>query len=111
MKFATILLSLFIAVAFVSSAMAVLPGKTVEYAGGDLGKVVFSGDSHGPKAGLKCAECHPKPFAMKKGDFKMKKEDHGNADYCGKCHDGKEHDGKVIFSQSAEENCGKCHKK
>jgi c(7)-type cytochrome triheme protein len=111
MKFATILLSLIIAVAFVSSAMAVLPGKTVEFAGGELGKVVFSGDSHGPKAGLKCADCHPKPFAMKKGDFKMKKEDHGNTELCGKCHDGKEHNGKVIFSQSDEASCGKCHKK
>ena len=35
--------------------MAVLPGKTVEYAGGEAGKVVFGGDIHGPKAGLKCA--------------------------------------------------------
>ncbi|MBM4146694.1 MAG: hypothetical protein FJ240_10570 [Nitrospira sp.] len=111
MKFATIFLSIFIAVAFMGSAMAVLPGKTVEYEGGDAGKVVFSGDIHGPKAGLKCADCHPKPFGMKKGDFKMTKEEHANADFCGKCHDGKEHNGKAIFSQSAEENCGKCHKK
>jgi c(7)-type cytochrome triheme protein len=111
MKLVTIILSLFIAVAFVSTAMAVLPGKTVEYAGGDTGKVVFNGDTHGPKQGLKCADCHPKPFAMKKGEFKMKKEDHGKPDFCGKCHDGKEHNGKVVFSQSSEADCAKCHKK
>ena len=111
MKLATLFVTLFIAIAFVGSAMAVGPGKTVEYAGGDSGKVVYSGDTHGPAQGLKCADCHPKPFGMKKGSFKMTKEDHGKPDYCGKCHDGKEHNGKVVFSQSAETDCGKCHKK
>ncbi len=102
---------LVVAIAFVGSAMATPPGKTVEYAGGDQGKVIFNGDTHGPKQGLKCNDCHAKPFAMKKGAFKMTKEDHGKPDYCGKCHDGKEHNGKVVFSQSTETECGKCHKK
>jgi c(7)-type cytochrome triheme protein len=60
---------------------------------------------------MKCNDCHPKPFAMKKGTFKMTKEDHGKPDYCGKCHDGKEHNGKVVFSQSTETDCARCHKK
>jgi len=111
MKLATLFVTLFIAIAFVGSAMAVGPGKTVEYAGGDSGKVVYNGDTHGPAQGLKCADCHPKPFGMKKGSFKMTKEDHSKPDYCGKCHDGKEHNGKVVFSQSTEADCGKCHKK
>jgi c(7)-type cytochrome triheme protein len=106
MKLATIILSVFVAVAFVGSAMAVGPGKTVEYAGGEAGKVMFNGDTHGPKQGMKCNDCHPKPFAMKKGAFKMIKDDHGKADFCGKCHDGQK-----AFSQSTEADCGKCHKK
>jgi c(7)-type cytochrome triheme protein len=85
--------------------------QPLEFSGGEEGKVVFSGDVHGPKAGLKCSDCHPKPFAFKKGSFKMSKDDHGKPDYCGKCHDGNEHFNKVVFSQSKEENCGKCHKK
>jgi len=111
MKITTLLLSLFVAFALVGSAMAVGPGKSVEYAGGDVGKVMFNGDTHGMKQGMKCNDCHPKPFAMKKAAFKMTKEDHGKADFCGKCHDGKEHNGKVVFSQSDEKDCGKCHVK
>jgi len=106
MKKMTVLLTLFVALVFVGSAFAVMPGKTVEYAGGDAGKVVFNGDTHGPKQGMKCADCHPKPFGMKKGAFKMTKEDHGKAEYCGKCHDGQK-----AFSQSTEADCGKCHMK
>ena len=52
MKIATLIISLFVALAFVGSAMAVGPGKTIEYAGGDQGKVVFSGDTHGAKQGM-----------------------------------------------------------
>jgi c(7)-type cytochrome triheme protein len=101
-----LLLILVVAVAFVGNAMAVSPGKTVEYAGGEQGKVVFNGDTHGMKQGMKCPDCHPKPFAMKKGSFKMTKEEHGKPDLCGKCHDGTK-----AFSQSDAASCGKCHKK
>ena len=114
MRLIMLVLILVVAVAFVGSAMAVPPGKTVEYPAGDQGKVTFSGDTHAMKQGMKCADCHPKPFAMKKGAFKMTKEDHGKPDFCGKCHDGKEHpegSGKVVFSQSDEKACVKCHKK
>lgn len=106
MRFTILLLTLVVAIAFVGSAMATPPGKTVEYAGGEQGKVVFSGDTHGMKQGMKCPDCHPKPFAMKKGSFKMTKEEHGKPDLCGKCHDGTK-----AFSQSTEADCVKCHKK
>jgi c(7)-type cytochrome triheme protein len=105
-KIAMIVVSILVALAFVGSAMAVPPGKTVEYPDGDQGKVTFSGDTHGVKQGMKCTDCHPKPFGMKKGSFKMTKEDHGKPDFCGKCHDGTK-----AFSQSTEADCGKCHKK
>jgi c(7)-type cytochrome triheme protein len=101
-----LVLILVVAVAFVGSAMAVPPGKTVEYPAGDQGKVIFSGDTHGMKQGMKCADCHPKPFAMKKGAFKMTKEDHAKPDLCGKCHDGTK-----AFSQTVAADCCKCHKK
>jgi c(7)-type cytochrome triheme protein len=110
-RFAILVLSLLVAIAFVDSGIASPPGKTVEYAGGNQGKVIFKGDTHGTKQGMKCNDCHPKPFAMKKGSFKMTKKSHGKPDYCGKCHDGKEHYGKVVFSQSTKADCAKCHKK
>jgi c(7)-type cytochrome triheme protein len=106
MKIATIIISIFVAIAFVGNASAVGPGKTVEYAGGSAGKVIFSGDTHGAKQGMKCNDCHPKPWGMKKGAFKMTKEDHGKTENCGACHDGKK-----AFSQSTEADCGKCHMK
>ncbi len=106
MKIVTIIVSLIVAVAFIGSAMAVPPGKSVEYPGGDQGKVTFSGDTHGMKQGMKCTDCHPNPFAMKKGAFKETKDDHGKDVYCGICHNGKK-----AFSQSDEQNCAKCHKK
>src|SRR4030043_389874 len=106
MRLIMLVLILVVAVAFVGSAMAVPPGKTVEYPAGDQGKITFSGDTHGMKQGMKCADCHPKPFAMKKGAFKMTKEDHAKPDCCRKCHDGTK-----AFSQSTEADCVKCHKK
>ena len=105
MRILTVLLTVAIAVMFIGSAMAVNPGKTVEYAGGAQGKVVFDGKTHADK-GLKCNDCHTKIFQMKKGSFKMTKEDHGTDKGCGACHDGKK-----AFSQKDEADCGKCHKK
>jgi c(7)-type cytochrome triheme protein len=106
-KIATIILSILIVVAFIiGSAMAVPPGKTVEFPDGAMGKVTFSGDTHSMKQGLKCSDCHPKPFAMKKGSFKETKEDHGKDVNCGVCHNATK-----AFSQTDEKNCIKCHKK
>jgi c(7)-type cytochrome triheme protein len=107
MKIAAIILSILIAIVFIiGSAMAVPPGKTAEFPDGAMGKVTFSGDTHSMKQGLKCSDCHPKPFAMKKGEFKETKEDHGKDVYCGICHNGTK-----AFSQTDEKNCSKCHKK
>ena len=111
MKYVLIIVCFTIAVAFIGSALASPPGKTVEFPDGDLGKVIFSGSTHSAEQGLKCSDCHPKLFQMKKGTYKMTKEDHGKDTGCGACHDGKEHFGKIVFSQTDEANCGKCHKK
>lgn len=88
-------------VVFASVALAVGPGKTVEYAGGKEGKVIFDGKSHAD-AKLACKDCHPATFAMKK-TAKITRADHVAGKFCGKCHDGKR-----AFDQK---ECAKCHKK
>lgn len=106
MKVLSTILAILIAVVFVSSAIAVGPGKTVEFAGGGAGKVIFDGKSHADKGG-KCADCHPKLFPMKKspaGTYTMASMDKG--ENCGACHDGKK-----AFATNTPADCGKCHKK
>lgn len=105
MKVLTILLTVAIAVMFIGSAMAVPPGKTIEYEGGQPGKVIFDGKTHADK-GLKCTECHTKIFPMKKGTIKMKMDEINAGKYCGECHNGTK-----SFKASDPANCAKCHKK
>ena len=105
MRISVLILTVIIAVAFVGSAFATPPGKSVEYAGGETGKVVFDGKTHAAK-GLKCNDCHTKLFQMKKGSFKMTKEDHGTDKGCGACYNGTK-----AFGQKDDASCAKCHKK
>ena len=92
------------------SAFAVMTGKTVEYDGKGAGKVVFEGKMHaGKDAGkdtLKCADCHPKLFQMKKGVNVMTKKDMEAGKYCGACHNGVR-----AFGVKDPATCVKCHKK
>ncbi|MEW5745299.1 MAG: c(7)-type cytochrome triheme domain-containing protein [Nitrospirota bacterium] len=106
MRIVAALLTVLVAVVFVGSAMAVAPGKTVEYAGGAMGKVVFDGKVHGAEKGMKCNDCHTKVFPMKKGSFKMTKDDHGKDMACGTCHNGTK-----TFGMTDAASCAKCHKK
>lgn len=85
------------------SAFAVPAGKSVEYAGGGAGKVVFDGKTHADK-GLKCADCHPANFKMKKGEAKLTMADMNAGKNCGACHK----DGGKAFPAK---DCAKCHKK
>ncbi len=104
MKKALILvLALLVAVAFIGTTMAVPPGKTVEFKGGAMGKVVFDGAKH-KKAGNKCSDCHPKVFKMKKGADKITMKDIYAGKYCGTCHNGQK-------AFNAKGNCKKCHQK
>ncbi len=73
---------------------------------GDEGKVTFSHENHTEKKGMKCNECHPKLFKMKKGDDVVTMAAMKEGKFCGACHDGKK-----AFDASAADNCGKCHKK
>jgi c(7)-type cytochrome triheme protein len=91
---------------FFGSAVAVPPGKTVEYAGGPMGKVTFDGKAHAAK-GLKCPDCHTKPatFTMKK-EAKITMADMNAGKNCGTCHNGDKG-----FKSADPANCAKCHKK
>ena len=105
MKYFPALLVVIIAVVFVGNAMAVPPGKTVEFAGGPMGKVVFVGNVHADK-GLKCNDCHTKIFPMKKTEGVFKMADMKEGKYCGACHNGTK-----AFKATDATNCSKCHKK
>jgi len=97
-------LILVIIAVFVGSSFAVSPGKTVEYAGGSAGKVIFDGKIHADKA-LKCTDCHTKIFPMKKGT-KITMAEMNQGKYCGVCHNGQK-----AFKSSDQANCKKCHQK
>lgn len=105
MRTMVLLLTLLITIAFVGSALAVPPGKTVEFAGSKEGKVVFDGKKHADK-GLKCTDCHTKIFQMKKSTAKMTMADINAGKFCGTCHNGEK-----AFKSSDAANCSKCHQK
>jgi c(7)-type cytochrome triheme protein len=89
---------------FAAGAFAVPSGKTVEYAGGSAGKVIFDSKIHAEK-GLKCNDCHTKVYPMKKGPG-LKMADLNAGKGCGACHNGEK-----TFKTSDPANCAKCHKK
>jgi len=105
MKVVQALMVVAAAVAFFGSAVAAPPGKTVEFAGGPMGKVVFDGKTHADK-GAKCNDCHTKIFQMKKGTTKITMAAMNKGETCGVCHDGKK-----AFASSDPKNCKTCHKK
>jgi len=90
----------------IGNAMAVPPGKTVEFAS-TKGKVIFDGKTHAD-SGLKCGDCHTKPklFEMKKGKDKITMAAMNDGKFCGACHDGNK-----AFGVKAAADCVKCHKK
>ena len=100
MKFSGILAVFAALVLSIGNAMAVPPGKTVEFAS-PIGKVTFDGQAHADK-GLKCADCHTKPklFEMKKGGGKVTMAAMNEGKSCGACHDGKK-----AFSVKAAADC------
>jgi c(7)-type cytochrome triheme protein len=102
-------LAIVVVVSFVLavSAFAVPAGKTVEFAGGAAGKVVFDGKAHADK-GAKCADCHQSGlFKMKKGETKATMKDMEAGKACGGCHKA----GGKAFDVKDAAKCGSCHKK
>jgi len=105
MKVTQALLVVVVAVGFIGAVMAAAPGKTVEFAGGPMGKVTFDGKAHADK-GLKCNDCHTKIFQMKKGSAKITMAAMNKGENCGTCHNGTK-----AFKSSDPANCKTCHKK
>ncbi len=67
--------------------------------------MVFDGKTHADK-GLKCADCHPGNFKMKKGDAVLTMKDMEAGKNCGACHNGTK-----AFGVKEATSCAKCHKK
>lgn len=87
-----------------SAAFAIQIGKTVEYKGGNMGKVIFDGTKHND-AGYHCMKCHNDYFIPIKGAAKMTYADHTTRKkYCFGCHDGSR-------AFDVLSNCNICHKK
>ena len=87
------------------TALAVVPEKSVDYDGGLLGMVTFSGRTHSD-AGLRCDDCHTRIFQRLNGAGHMTSRDHIKGLLCGVCHNGKR-----AFSTSEEGACDKCHQR
>lgn len=94
-----VIISTFFMVGLTGNVIAVGTGKKIQYFQKTKGKVVFNGKTH---AKIKCMDCHPKPWKMKKGD-KMTMADMKAGKKCGACHNGKK--------AFAITKCAKCHKK
>jgi c(7)-type cytochrome triheme protein len=104
MKVIALVVAVMVFMMFAGSAMAVPAGKTVEF-DSPQGKVTFDGKIHADK-GLKCNDCHPKIFQMKKGADKMTMADINGGKFCGECHNGTK-----AFKSNDPASCTKCHKK
>ncbi len=102
MKTITMAMAFLASLAFAGSALAVPPGRTLEFPS-TMGKVVFSGKIHADK-GFKCGDCHTKIFPMKQTTLTMADINAGKA--CGTCHNGDK-----AFKANDPANCSKCHQK
>ena len=98
-------ISLILTVMASVSALAVGPGKTLEFKGSSMGTVLFDGTAH-KNAGLTCSDCHnPELFPkMKQGTVNITMSDLYAGKYCGRCHNGK----KAFL---IKDNCSRCHHK
>ena len=89
----------------VTAAVAVPPGRTLDFDKSSMGSVTFSGQIH-KDAGVKCAECHNKEMfpSMKKGTVTITMAQIYAGKFCGVCHNG----GRAF---EAKKNCNRCHVK
>ena len=105
MKKQITMLCLILTVMASGNALAVGPGKTLEFKGSPTGTVIFDGAVH-KNAGLTCSDCHnPEVFPkMKQGTVRMTMNDLYAGKFCGRCHDGKK-------AFTIKDNCTRCHHK
>lgn len=103
--FKTAAFFLFVFILFAACAVeAIQVGKTVEYKGGNMGRVIFSGTAHN-EAGLHCMKCHNTFFIPKIGAARITYADHApRKAYCFGCHNG-------TNAFDVMTSCNRCHKK
>jgi DmsE family decaheme c-type cytochrome len=94
-------MALGIALGWTGDAIAVPPGMSITFPGGDMGPVVLDGAVHAQK-GLSCPDCHEKLFEQRHGAAHITFADHKSKKFCYACHDGKR-----AFAPVG--NCNKCH--
>jgi c(7)-type cytochrome triheme protein len=99
-----VLLTALMVFAFAGDSLAVMTGRVVVFEVKEAGNVVFDGTVHA-KAGLKCDDCHPSLFQMKRGSTEIKMDLIQKHKACGCCHDGSR-----AFRSSDPENCARCHR-
>lgn len=86
-------------------ALAVPPGKALQFEESPLGTVVFDGKIH-KEAGNSCKDCHNKDVfpKMKQGSVQISMDEIYAGKYCGVCHNGER-------AFDAKANCTRCHVK
>ncbi len=100
------LIALLIFAAFAAiPALAVPPGKSIEFTGSAMGKVTMDGQVH-KDADFTCKDCHNAELfpKMKQGTVKITMADIYGRKLCGYCHDGTK-------AFAAQGNCNRCHVK
>ncbi len=111
MRLKTLVLTIFVAIALISTAAAVPPGKKLQWKT-KMGTVVFDGKKHF-QMGLKCNACHPKLFGPPKPGkpkVKMTMKDLNAGKFCGTCHNGKKVvKEKTVFGTKDGKSCKRCH--
>jgi c(7)-type cytochrome triheme protein len=99
-----VVVSLTLVISFAAVAVAVPPGKKLEFNGNGKGAVAFDGRLHA-EHGKYCALCHTDLFHQKKGDAKITVSDHREGKrFCFACHNG-------AAAYAPEGNCARCHHK
>ena len=102
------MLSAFVLAVSANVAHAVPPGMDVQFEGGGLGKVTFSGKIHSDQ-GFKCPDCHTKVFKQKQGANPITMSAINKGEYCGACHDGKTMSRKGVQVFGPKKHCARCH--
>lgn len=99
-KFGTGILSVLF-VGWAAAALAVPAHRSLNYADGEAGLVIFKGKTHQQK----CSACHRNGiFAiMRQGAEVITMQKIEQGDQCGACHDGRK-----AFGSSG--NCNRCHR-
>jgi c(7)-type cytochrome triheme protein len=103
MIMAAVAFALCILVILAGNASAVGPDKTITWAGGGKGKVMFDGRKHAEK-GYVCKDCHHGLFGMKYGTARITHAELKQGQYCGACHNG-----ILSFSTVDQGKCFACH--